>query len=396
MLVIQLTKVPAGLAEAGAVQGGGGVPVEAGARDQAKPPEQPLRPCGEVGIGQVERRGDRQVLRVHQGQPVFGCCQVSGQPGGRPGGMVAQLAGQHPDRQRQVPAQPGYLPARTRCRAQVRAASQPRQQLRRFPRGQRVQADHRGVLQRGQPAAAGDQHQAARAAGQQRPDLLVTGRVIEQQQDLLARHLVTPPAGPGVQPGRDLRRGHPGGQQQAGQRIGRVHRPMPGGVGMQRQEELPVREGPGQPVRRVHREGSLADPGHPADRVNAHHPAGRSQRANPAYQPRKLGPAASEGGDITRQRPGRRGRERPRPTTPGRQHVGGRPASARRRHEPPAHRPGQAQRIGQLAGGILMGGAVDSPFQVTDRPRGQARTFGQLLLRQPSLGPQLPQQLREP
>jgi hypothetical protein len=51
VLVIQLTKVPAGLTGTGAVQGGGGVPVEAGARDQAKPAEQPLRACGEVGIG---------------------------------------------------------------------------------------------------------------------------------------------------------------------------------------------------------------------------------------------------------------------------------------------------------------------------------------------------------
>ena len=43
-----------------------------------------------------------------------------------------------------------------------------------------------------------------------------------------------------------------------------------------------------------------------------------------------------------------------------------------------------------------MRGAVDPPFQVTDRPRGQARHLRQLLLGQPSLGPQLPQQLREP
>ena len=49
-------------------------------------------------------------------------------------------------------------------------------------------------------------------------------------------------------------------------------RPLPRGVGVQRQEELPVREGSGQPVRGVHREGGLADPGHPADRVNAHDP----------------------------------------------------------------------------------------------------------------------------
>ena len=37
----------------------------------------------------------------------------------------------------------------------------------------------------------------------------MTGRVIQQQQDLLARHMIPPPRGPGLQPGRDLRRGHP-------------------------------------------------------------------------------------------------------------------------------------------------------------------------------------------
>jgi hypothetical protein len=38
------------------------------------------------------------------------------------------------------------------------------------------------------------------------------------------------------------------------------------------------------------------------------------------------------------------------------------------------------------------GGTVDPPLQVTDRPRAQARRLGQLLMGQPGLGPQLPQQ----
>jgi hypothetical protein len=44
-------------------------------------------------------------------------------------------------------------------------------------------------------------------------------------------------------------------------------------VRVQREEELPVREAPGEPVRGVHGERGLADAGHPADRVDAHHPA---------------------------------------------------------------------------------------------------------------------------
>ena len=99
------------------------------------------------------------------------------------------------------------------------------------------------------------------------------GRVIEQQQDLLARHMIAPARGAACQSGRDLRRSEPGGQQQAGQRVGRADRPLSLGVGVQRQEKLPIGEVPGQPVGGVYRECGLADPGHPADRVNAHHAA---------------------------------------------------------------------------------------------------------------------------
>jgi hypothetical protein len=67
----------------------------------------------------------------------------------------------------------------------------------------------------------------------------MTGRIIKQQQDLPARHVVAPPCRPRLQPGRDLRRRDPGGQQQARQRVGRVDRPLPAGMGVQRQEKLP-------------------------------------------------------------------------------------------------------------------------------------------------------------
>ena len=197
------------------------------------------------------------------------------------------------------------------------------------------------------------------------------GRVIEHQQIFLPASVVPPPRRPRLQPGRDLRRGHPGGQQQAGQRIGRVDRPLPGGMGVQRQEELPVREAAGQPVRGVHREGGLADPGHPADRVNPHHPAARGRLRPPRHQLAELGLAAGEGGDIPRQRPGGRRRGRPRRSRRGRQHLAGRRPAAGRRHEQLARRPGQAQRTGQQQRGVLAGGAVDAPLQVADRPRAQ-------------------------
>ena len=79
-----------------------------------------------------------------------------------------------------------------------------------------------------------------------------------------------------------------------------------------------------------------------------------------------------------------------------RQHTRRRGMPARRRLEQRPPRPGQAQRIGQQPGRVLAGGQVDPPLQVTDRPRGNARRLRQLLLRQPSIGPQLPQQPPEP
>jgi hypothetical protein len=48
---------------------------------------------------------------------------------------------------------------------------------------------------------------------EQRPDLLMAGRVIEQQQDLLARHVIAPARGPGFHAGRDLRPRHTGRRQ---------------------------------------------------------------------------------------------------------------------------------------------------------------------------------------
>ena len=322
VLVIQLIEAAAGLLQAGVVERGGGAGVEVRPGDQAEAAEQPLLGRRQVGVGQAERGGDRQVLGAHQRQPVAGRGQLGGQPAGRPGGTVPQLAGQHPDRQRQVPAQLRDLTHRRIPGAYPGPGRQPGEQGRRLSRGQGIQGDHGRVVQRGQPPAAGDQYQAARGAGQQRPDLLMAGRVIEQQQDLLTRHQVAPACRPGLQSRRDLRRGEPGGQQQAGQRIGGVDRPLPTRVGVQRQEELPVREACGQPVRGMDREGGLADPRHPVDGVNAHHPAVRRHRRQRPGQLIQFGPAAGERSGITRQGPGRRGGEGSRrDAASGREHV---------------------------------------------------------------------------
>jgi hypothetical protein len=101
--------VVAGGVEAGAIQSGRGAGVEAGARDQALAAEQPSLSLAQVGAGQVKRRSDGQVLRVYQGQPVPGRGQMLSLLAWAAGGVVAQPPGDHPDRQGQVPAQPGDL-----------------------------------------------------------------------------------------------------------------------------------------------------------------------------------------------------------------------------------------------------------------------------------------------
>jgi hypothetical protein len=53
---------------------------------------------------------------------------------------------------------------------------------------------------------------------------------------------------------------------------------------------------------------------------------------------------------------------------------------------------GQVQCTGQQPGRFLAGGQVDATFQVADRPRAQSRRLRQLLLRQPRISPQPPQQ----
>ena len=114
------------------------------------------------------------------------------------------------------------------------------------------------------------------------------------------------------------------------------------------QEELPVREAPGEPVRSVHRERRLADAGHAVDGMDRDGPAAVGGVGQRLQQPGQVRLAAGEAADIARQRPGRCGRRpvaRPRPV-PGRQDLRGRrPPAGRRDEQPPAPaRSGSAHR----------------------------------------------------
>jgi hypothetical protein len=76
-------------------------------------------------------------------------------------------------------------------------------------------------------------------------------------------------------------------------------------VGLQRNEELPVGEAPGQLVRGVDRQARLADARHSVDGVD---PQLRAALGRASQQPRQLGLAAGKAADVTRQRPRRRSR----------------------------------------------------------------------------------------
>ena len=125
VLVIQLIEAASCLIQPGVVEGSGGANVEVGTRVEPEPAEQPLLGRGEVVVGQAEHGRDLQILRAHHGQPVPGRRQIGSELRGGPCRVVPQLAGEHPDRQRQVAAQPGDLTHRGIAGAHCRPAREP-------------------------------------------------------------------------------------------------------------------------------------------------------------------------------------------------------------------------------------------------------------------------------
>jgi hypothetical protein len=111
--------------------------------------------------------------------------------------------------------------------------------------------------------------------------------VIEHQQQLLTRQPVSPQRHPRFQPGGICAAGTR--RSAAGWPARRPGQPGPArACAVQREEDLP----PGtasEPVRGVHRQRRLADPGHPADRVNVHHPARAPGTRHRAGQLSQLG-----------------------------------------------------------------------------------------------------------
>ena len=214
---------------------------------------------------------------------------------------MAQSRCHQPDRQRQVAAQPGYLGNRGLCGLKAGAAGQADEQVGGLAGRQCAKADRRRLLQRGQPPAAGDQHQAARRPGQQRADLIAAHGVIQHHQHLLAGQVTAPGRRPCLQTRRDLLRRDPGRQQQGSKRLSRIDRLLPRRVPMQAEKDLPAGEAVSEPVGGVHGERGLADPGHPVHRMDADHPT-RRRLGDAGGQQVQLPGTPGERGRVTRQR----------------------------------------------------------------------------------------------
>ena len=162
--------------------------------------------------------------------------------------------------------------------------------------------------QPGEGVAAGHHHEARRAAGQQRTDLLAARCVVEQHQHPLPVQHAAVPRGAFVHVGWDVLAGHAERAQEPGQCVGRGHR-LAGVVAAQIDIQLPAGKFSTGPVSPVRCQRGLANPGAPGDRGDHHRGRfraflGIARLAPGRQQPVELGHlvrAAGEGVHVRRQ-----------------------------------------------------------------------------------------------
>ncbi|WP_440900759.1 hypothetical protein [Actinosynnema sp.] len=197
--------------------------------------------------------------------------QLLDEPAQRQVGAAPGALPRDAQRQRQPRAQPGQLHELRRVVGRAVVVGDAVQQLHGLRLGEHVQHEAvRAVAghQAGEPAATGDHDQAARRARQQRADLRDVGGVVEQHEHAAAREHRAVGGGPALQVGGHRLAGVAQGPQEVVERVrGRDRRA--GVVAAQVDVELAVREGGGHPVRPVHGERGLADPGGAGDHAQA-------------------------------------------------------------------------------------------------------------------------------
>ena len=258
-------------------------------------------------VGQVERgpyRGVRVALHGQRRDPV--ALRQTGHVGPqRPVPPLGQVGGRDAQRQRQPRAQPGQLRGGRRVTGRAFLPERLDQQVVRLRGAQHVEREQPGTVagdQTGQPIPGSDQHQAARTARQQRTDLLRARRVVEQHQHPpVGEHTAVPRRGR-LDVDRYLGVRHPQRGQELGQRVDGTQR-VAAAVAAQVDIQLTVRVPRPHPVRPVHRERRLADPGRADDRHGA-----TGQRVQHGEVPGPAGEVDDVGRQLRGYHPGRGGR----------------------------------------------------------------------------------------
>ena len=186
---------------------------------------------------------------------------------------------------------------------------------------ERVQGEVPGVVQRGQPAPAGDQHPAGSFTGQQRTQLARAAHVVEHDQQAQRPEQTAVVGGAVVVVGRDGFAGYTELPQQPVQGVRAGHAGAARGVAAQVEEEAAVRERLLDLVRGPDGEGGFAHPRHPGQHAHARRVRPVVQQRGPQFG-EPVGAADEVRGLRWQSGQPRPGAARPSwPAAPGRDHV---------------------------------------------------------------------------
>ena len=268
---------------------------DVGARHQAQPPEQEPRPGGKCRVRQVERRPyGRVVVARHREcrQPVVGPQRVHvvGDP---PVRVLAEVRGGDAQCQRQMGAQPREFGGGVGFGRHPVRPDHAGEQGARLAGREHVERARMGALagdEAAEPVPAGHQHEAAAGAGQQWAYLVGAGRVVEQYQHPPVGQQGAVQGGGLVDVGRYPFGGNIERGQEPGEGVDRPHR-RPRRVPAQVHVQLSVGEPVAHPVRPVHGERGLADPGCTGDGGDDHGGTVRQQFVEPVEVLRPAGEA---------------------------------------------------------------------------------------------------------
>jgi hypothetical protein len=136
--------------------------------------------------------------------------------------VVVQLPGEHPDRQRKVPAQPDDFTDQRVLRIQAGPRGELDEQACGIHRRERVEADDHSVIECAQVPSARDKHQTAAGTWQEQRYLFAAQHVVQDQQEPPVRQPVPPQRHSRFEVRWDLLDRYAASKQQAGQRVCRI------------------------------------------------------------------------------------------------------------------------------------------------------------------------------